>query len=64
MGVMFLIMAAIVMARQLFLLGPEFVLDFLLGPDLTNEKVSMAMIGIGGVLIARGLAKGGDCGVP
>ncbi len=55
MGAMFVIMAAIVMVRQLILWGPEFVLDFLTNQEFTNEKISMIMIGAGGVLMAKGL---------
>ncbi len=55
MGAMFVIMAAIVMVRQLLLWGPEFVLDFITSQEFTNEKISMIMIGAGGVLIAKGL---------
>ena len=57
MGAMFLIMAAIVMIRQLFLWGPEFVFDFLIDSEFTNEKVSIAMIVVGGVLVGKGLMK-------
>jgi len=55
MGAMFVIMAAIVMIRQLFLWGPEFVFDFLLNSEFTNEKISVVMIGVGGALVAKGL---------
>ena len=57
MGAMFLIMAIIVLTRQLFLWGPEFVLDFLLNSEFTNEKISIAMIGFGSIMIAKGLKK-------
>lgn len=59
MGAMFLIMAAIVLARQLLLWGPEFVWDFVTNWEFTNEKISVAMIGAGGILVARGLTRGG-----
>jgi len=60
MGAMFLIMAAVVMGRQLLLWGPEFVLDFLLNSEFTNEKVSVAMIAFGGGMIAKGLLRDED----
>ena len=44
MGVLFIVMAAIVLVRNMILWSPEFALDFLLGPDITNEKVSLGMI--------------------
>ncbi len=58
MGSMFLIMAAIVLARQLFLWGPEFVWDFLTDWEITNEKISVVMMVIGVTLVVRGLARG------
>ena len=39
MGVLFIIMALIVIGRNLILWGPEFVLDFFLNSEITNEKV-------------------------
>lgn len=58
MGVMFVIMAVIVFTRQMILWGPDFVLDFLLNSEFTNEKISIAMIIFGGILIFKGLTKG------
>lgn len=56
-GALFLIMAGIVLVRQLVLWGPEFVFDFIINGDITNEKVSLAMILFGGFMIARGFRK-------
>ena len=44
MGVLFIVMASIVLVRNMILWSPEFALDFLLGPDITNEKISFGMI--------------------
>ena len=44
MGVLFIVMASIVLVRNMILWSPEFALDFLLGPDITNEKISLGMI--------------------
>ncbi|MGI9565910.1 MAG: hypothetical protein ACR2LL_02710 [Nitrosopumilus sp.] len=57
MGVLFSVMAAIVLVRQLLIWGPEFVEDFLLNGEITNEKVSIAMLGFGIFMIALGLRK-------
>jgi len=57
MGVLFCVMAGIVLIRQLILWGPEFVQDFLLNGEFTNEKVSMAMLGFGIFMIALGFRK-------
>ena len=56
-GALFLIMAGIVIVRQLLIWGPEFMLDFLLNSEITNEKVSVGMIGFGLFMIALGFRK-------
>ena len=56
MGVLFIVMAAIVLVRNMILWSPEFALDFLLGPDITNEKVSLGMIIFGCIMIGLGLS--------
>ena len=37
--------------------SPEFALDFLLGPDITNEKISLGMIIFGCIMIGWGYKK-------
>ena len=56
-GVLFSVMAGIVLVRQLLIWGPEFVAEFLLNGEITNEKVSMAMLGFGIFMIALGFRK-------
>ena len=53
-GLLFIIMAGIVLVRQLILWGPEFVGDFILNSEFTNEKVSVCMIGFGIFMILIG----------
>ena len=60
MGILFIVMAAIILVRNLLIWGPEFVLDFLKSSEITNEKISMAMIGFGGLLIFLGFKRGMD----
>ena len=60
MGVLFIIMAAIVLVRQILLWSPEFVLDFLLNSEITHEKISMGMIVFGVFMIALGFRKNHD----
>jgi hypothetical protein len=50
-------MALIVYVRQLILWGPEFVSDFLLNSEITNEKVSAGMIVFGSIMIILGFRK-------
>ena len=56
-GTLFSVMAGIVLVRQLLLWGPEFVEDFLLNAEITNEKVSMTMLAFGIFMIALGFRK-------
>lgn len=58
-GVLFSVMAGIVLARQVLIWGPEFVLDFLLDGEVTNEKVSVAMLGFGIFMIVWGVRRHG-----
>jgi hypothetical protein len=57
MGVLFIVMALIVITRNLLLWGPEFVLDFFLNGDITNEKISAGMLVFGGMMIILGFTK-------
>ena len=56
-GTLFSVMAGIALIRQLLIWGPEFVQDFLFNGEITNEKVSMAMLSFGIFLIALGFRK-------
>jgi multisubunit Na+/H+ antiporter MnhB subunit len=57
MGVLFIVMGLIVIARNLLIWGPEFVLDFFLSAYITNEKISAGMIVFGGIMIILGFRK-------
>ncbi len=57
MGVLFIVMALIAITRNLLIWGPEFVLDFFLSSEITNEKISVGMIVFGGIMIALGFRK-------
>jgi len=60
MGTLFIIMATIVLVRQIILWSPDFVIQFLLNSEITNEKISMGMIAFGVFLIAMGFREGYD----
>ena len=60
MGILFIIMALIVIARNLIIWGPEFVLDFFLNSEITNEKISAGMLVFGCIMIILGFRKGHD----
>jgi hypothetical protein len=50
-------MAGIVLVRQVILWGPEFVEDFIVNSELTNEKISIGMIGFGVFMILLGFRR-------
>ncbi|RZD36679.1 MAG: hypothetical protein CXT78_17120 [Thaumarchaeota archaeon] len=56
-GLLFCVMGGIVLIQQLLIWGPEFVEDFLFNGEITNEKVSMAMLTFGIFMIALGFRK-------
>ncbi len=60
LGTLFIIMATIVLVRQVILWSPDFVIQFLLNSEITNEKISVGMIAFGVFLIAMGFRKGYD----
>ena len=57
MAILFAVMAIIVMLRDLALFGPEFFVEFVVNNELTNEKISLVMFGIAGVIFAIGVSK-------
>lgn len=60
MGLLFIVMASIVLIRNLLIWGPEFMLDFFLNDEITNEKISVGMLVFGGIMIALGFRKKTD----
>lgn len=57
MGVLFIVMAGIIVIRNMFLWSPGFFVDFLISPEITNEKISLAMIIFGCIMIGLGYRK-------
>ncbi len=57
MGILFIVSAGIVLVRQVILWTPDFVADFLLDSNVTSEKISVAMIAFGGILLALGFRR-------
>ena len=56
-GVLFCVMGGIVLVQQILVWGIEFVEDFLVNGEFTNEKVSVAMLGFGIFMIVLGFRK-------
>ena len=57
MGILFIVMALIVLIRNLLIWGPEFVLDFFVSDEVTNEKISTGMLVFGILMIFLGFRK-------
>ena len=57
MGVLFIVMATIVVVRNMVLWGPEFLLDFLLNSEINSEKISLGMVIFGCTMIGLGYKK-------
>lgn len=57
MGILFIVMAGIILIRNLLIYGPEFLADYFISPEITNEKISASMIGFGTFLIFLGFRK-------
>ncbi len=57
MGILFIVMGVIVMVRNILIWSPDFVLDFLLSSEITNEKISIGMFAFGGILLFLGFRK-------
>ena len=56
-GILFCIMGGIVLIQQLLIWGLDFVEDFMFNGEVTNEKVSVAMLGFGIFMIVLGFSK-------
>lgn len=56
-GIMFCVMGGIVLIQQLLIWGVDFVADFLANGEVTNEKVSAAMIAFGVFMVALGFRR-------
>lgn len=57
MGILFIVMAGIILIRNLLIYGPEFLVDYFISPEITNEKISASMIGFGTFLVFLGFRK-------
>ena len=58
MGLLFIVSGMIVLVRQILIWTPDFVFDFLVNSEFTNEKVSVAVI-LATVLVPRAECKRG-----
>ena len=56
-SILFFISGAIIPLQNLIIWGPEFVAKYFTSPDITAEKLSIAVIGIGVFMIIYGKKK-------
>lgn len=56
-GILFLVSAVIVPIQNLVVWGPDFVIGFYILPELTAEKISIGVIGLGLFFIYLGYKK-------
>lgn len=57
MGILFIVIGVTVLVRNVLIWSPDFVLDFLLNSEITNEKISIGMFVFGGFLLFVGFRK-------
>ena len=56
-GILFFISGGIIPVQNLIIWGPEFVMRYFTSADITAEKLSLIVIGIGVVMIIYGKKK-------
>ena len=56
-GILFFISGAIIPLQNLIISGPEFVVRYFISSDITAEKLSLVVIGIGFFMIFYGKKK-------
>ena len=56
-GILFFISGAIIPIQNLIIWGPEFVMRYFTSADITAEKLSLIVIGIGFIMIVYGKKK-------
>ncbi|WP_316505471.1 hypothetical protein [Nitrosopumilus sp.] len=56
-AVLFFLSAAIIPIQNLIVWGPDFVVDFYISPEITAEKLSIGVIGLGLFMLFLGYKK-------
>ena len=57
MGVLFLVVAAITLVRDIIIWSPDFVIEFFFNSEINAQKVSLGAIAFGVFMIALGFGK-------
>ena len=57
MGVLFLVVAAVTLVRDIIIWSPDFVVEFFFDSEINAQKVSLGAITFGAFMIVLGFAK-------
>ena len=57
MGVLFLVIAAVTLVRDVIIWGPDFIVQFFFNSEINAQKVSLGAIGFGAFMIVLGFIK-------
>ena len=57
MGVLFLVVAAVTLVRDIIIWSPDFVVEFFFNSDINAQKISLGSIAFGMFMIAWGYKK-------
>ena len=57
MGVLFLVVAAVTLVRDIIILSPDFVVEFFFNSEINAQKISLGAIVFGLFMIALGFGK-------
>ena len=57
MGVLFLVVAAVTLVRDIIIWSPDFVVEFFFNSDVNAQKISLGSIAFGMFMIAWGYKK-------
>ena len=57
MGVLFLVVAAVTLVRDIIIWSPDFVFEFFFNSEINAQKVSLGAITFGAFMVTLGFAK-------
>ena len=57
MGVLFLVVAAVTLVRDIIIWGPDFIIQFFFNSEINAQKVSLGAIAFGVFMVVLGFVK-------
>ena len=57
MGVLFLVVAAVTLVRDIIIWGPDFIIQFFFNSEINAQKVSLGAIAFGMFMVVLGFVK-------